>query len=122
MSRYYTRPQPPSKPARHTIRPDAPFGAGILASHPFAGRTPFTAADLDWLNEMDMSDDFPDNLEELAAEAAWYAQCEMSTRQSVPEFGRCLVCGRTCDDLTCYGVCDACDVALSEESTNNRAN
>jgi hypothetical protein len=38
----------------------------------------------------------------------------------LPTFGPCGACGRTYDDLTPTGLCDACDVTACENSTPNR--
>jgi hypothetical protein len=38
----------------------------------------------------------------------------------LPTFGLCGACGRTYDDLTPTGLCDACEVTACENSTPNR--
>jgi hypothetical protein len=59
--------RPPVKPTRRTVRPVAPFGAGILRTR----RTRFepSAADLQWAAQAFNSDAGPD-YDTLAAEAA----------------------------------------------------
>lgn len=71
----YARPRPRIKLSRRTPRPAEPFGCGILASKPYAGRMPFTAADLAWLDQRASDEDR--RLDFAAGEAMALARYEM---------------------------------------------
>jgi hypothetical protein len=92
------------KPSRHTARPDAPFGAGIL---PTASRR-FEPSDEDraWAAQFfGQLEDERRELEERALQAQWDDQFV----GTIPMTGHCLLCGDRCDDLTVQGLCDRCD-------------
>ena len=103
------------KPTRKSPRPSAPFGQGILASRPFAGRMPYTLADLSDAAAMFASAE-PD-WDALAFEA----ECQDRLDAMAPStYGHCLNCSRPCDDLTEQGLCDRCDSAADDASIASR--
>ena len=93
-------------------------GAGIPAYRPFAGRMPYTQADLDEAARMfadDATEPEPD-WDAMAAQRAWEDAYEAG-RLAPPEIDRCLLCGETSVDLTFQGLCDRCDDAATDAST-----
>jgi len=92
------------------------FGAGILRSVPFAGRMPYTQADLDEAVRM-FADDAEPNWDAMALEAEHQARCEA---QAPTVCGRCLNCSDVTNDLTSKGLCDRCDDAATDASTASR--
>ena len=104
------------KATRKSPRPSAPFGQGILASRPFAGRMPFTTADLAEAALMfadDATTTADTDWDALALEAEEKARYES---QAATVFGHCLNCSLPCDDLTAQGLCDRCDDAATDAS------
>jgi hypothetical protein len=102
------------KATRHTSRPDAPFGAGILRSAPYYGRQPFTAADLEWAAQefgrdadwdARMAADAGPDWDTLAGEARFVDAASDLT----PPVRACRSCGEPADDLNAPGWCDRCD-------------
>jgi hypothetical protein len=96
----------------------APFGAGIFAYVPFAGRMPYTQADLDEVAQMFADAEEDRQYDELAAQREWEGMYEAGLLSPV-EFGRCAVCSTPYDDLTPQGLCDACDIHACETSSTN---
>ena len=96
-----------------------PFGVGILASRPFAGRMPYTAQDLADAAAMFAAADEDRQIDALAAQREWEACYEAGLLTPV-EFGRCLNCGQPCDELTEQGLCDRCDDLAIDSSTASR--
>ncbi len=76
MSRIICTATPKIKPARKIPRPATRFGAGILASHPFAGRMPYAAADLAWLAANQAADE-DRRFDQMAGEALAIARHEI---------------------------------------------
>jgi hypothetical protein len=110
----------PVKPVRRTPRPSVPFGQGILASHPFAGRMPYTQADLDEAAQMfadSRTEAITPDWDALAQEAEYQAKLDA---MAPAVFGRCLNCSMPCDDLTFQGLCDRCDDLADDASTASR--
>jgi hypothetical protein len=112
MSRMICLPSLKVKPTRKTARPSAPFGAGILASRPFAGRMPFTYQDTLDAAQMFADESTPD-YDAMAMESAYYDQFN----GSFPETGHCLLCGDRTADLTSAGLCDRCDDRAMDATT-----
>ncbi|MGP0069008.1 MAG: hypothetical protein ACLQGP_36085 [Isosphaeraceae bacterium] len=83
-----------------------PFGAGILRSVPFAGRMPFTQADLDWAAAAfadDATDPEPD-WDAMALEAEYQDRLDAMAPST---YGRCDLCGERCDYIEPNGLCPA---------------
>lgn len=72
MSTMIRRDRIKVKPARKTVRPDAPFGVGLLVSAPYYGNQPFTQDDLDWAAQAFARDDEGTPFDLLAAEASGF--------------------------------------------------
>lgn len=108
---------PPVKVNRHTTRRPTPFGAGIMPTR--RQRFEPSLADRLWAAQNLGEPDY----DELARQAEQDQRYEESMPfvGQVPEFGRCLLCGREVDylepDTHC---CPQCDLDLSEASTTNR--
>jgi hypothetical protein len=97
------------KATRHSRRPAAPFGSGILRVVPMSRGFEPSADDRRAAAQMFADDGEPD-YDLLAGEAAFLASCEALTP---PPAGNCLSCGELAETLT-YGYCDACDDAGTE--------
>lgn len=75
--RSFSRALPPAQKTRHTPRPAAPFGAGLLRSLP-AYRAPYTASDAAWWAEQQATlEDC--RFDRLAAEAEAQDRLESGT-------------------------------------------
>jgi hypothetical protein len=107
------------KATRHSRRPAAPFGSGILRFVPMSRGFEPSADDRRAAAQMFADAGDPD-YDTLAGEAAFLASLESL---SPPPAGICRSCGEMAESLT-YGYCDACNDAGTEatiKGANGRA-
>jgi hypothetical protein len=119
MSRIMCVSSRKAKVTRHSHRPAAPFGAGILRFVPLSRGFEPSADDRRAAAQMFADAGEPD-YDVLAGEAAALASMEAL---SPPPAGLCRSCGELAESLT-YGYCDACDDAGTEatiKGQNGRA-